>query len=559
MDAAALHATLYPHQRAALAWMLGLERTGRADTADLRIETRVGVLGDPPGAGKTRTVVALIAHAAGAPPPVPPPIVADRVVHGLVRLHEPPPAAPATCADVTVVVVSASLVAQWQRELRLAEATASALVVRVRRDVEALRARLADPPRVVLVCAHRYAEVAELLRERAPRRVVVDEAYHLTRDVPLNAPIGAAFTWLVAAMPEGASGSDLVLARSRCYWSDLRGLTRGLLAPLLCRTPTAALHYACEVRTHFHDCVLDSHVSMAARGVVDPEVQQMLDANDLAGAISLLGGAEGEDLMTVVRRRIARELEATVCEISALEYAARRHELLHAAPLVQARRAERMRQCEARRDRLQRDAEHAEARFADALQADCPICQDALARPVLLACCQTIYCDECILTWLLRAPRCPSCRAAAPRVERLLGADGAAPAAPAARAAARPTKVERVLELVARAPGGVLVYSCHTNGLAALRSRLRAAGHSVAEVKGASTCRDKRLAQFAFGEARVLLLDATHNCAGIDLQAVTDIVMYHDMEPTLKEQIVGRGKRINRTRPLDVHCLWAAE
>ena len=85
---------------------------------------------------------------------------------------------------------------------------------------------------------------------------------------------------------------------------------------------------------------------------------------------------------------------------------------------------------------------------------------------------------------------------------------------------------------------------------------LREAGHRVEEVKGQSRTRDKRLREFAAGQIKVLALDATINCAGIDLQSLSDVIIYHDMPESVKEQIVGRGHRVNRRADLTVHCLW---
>jgi hypothetical protein len=121
-----------------------------------------------------------------------------------------------------------------------------------------------------------------------------------------------------------------------------------------------------------------------------------------------------------------------------------------------------------------------------------------------------------------------------------------------------PTKTDVVLEIVAAARGGVMLYSSHLVGLRRAMGALRAAGHKTEEVKGQSRTRDKRLRDFARGDTKVLALDATLNCAGIDLQSVSDIIIYHDMPESVKEQIVGRGHRVNRDAALTVHCLWPA-
>jgi hypothetical protein len=224
-----------------------------------------------------------------------------------------------------------------------------------------------------------------------------------------------------------------------------------------------------------------------------------------------------------------------------------------------ARTVEALAKCEQRRERLVRDAENVESRFVDALRNDCPICHDALESPVLLTCCQHIFCSECALRWLHANPRCPTCSSHSFRVEKIATHDGtSAPSAPRAAVARRPTKVEQCERIIAVASKGVLVYSSHTNGLASLGHKLRAGGVRTSEVKGLSTSRDKALASFAVCETKVLLLDATLNCAGIDLQHVSDIIIYHDMDEKLKHQIIGRGRRINRTAQLNVHYLWRA-
>jgi hypothetical protein len=569
MEHGALVGSLFAHQRAALEWMRALE-AGRAgvyvDASQISVNSTVGILGEPPGAGKTRTVVALVSATTATPPPhMPARFTAKRTVGSLAQFtYTPIEVERAQCSPSSLVVVSASLVAQWERELSVAAATQRPLIVRLNRDVVALgKALEADEPlaAVILVCVRRYGAVVELMNRFGykPRRVVIDEAYHLVRDSALMQRVATAFTWLVGAMPETPCGMDLVLPRHRCFWSDLRTLSRAEMRLVTFRTDDAALVYPCEVVTTYHDCLLDSSVSYAARAGVAPEVREMLDANDIAGAIGLLGGAEGEDLMTVVRRRITLDLEATALELSSLQYTQRRHDILAVPVAAQQRTLEALARCEQRRARLMRDAENVESRFVDALRNDCPICHDALESPVLLTCCQHIFCSECALRWLHANPRCPTCSSHSFRVEKIATHDGtSAPSAPRAAVARRPTKVEQCERIIAVASKGVLVYSSHTNGLASLGHKLRAGGVRTSEVKGLSTSRDKALASFAVCETKVLLLDATLNCAGIDLQHVSDIIIYHDMDEKLKHQIIGRGRRINRTAQLNVHYLWRA-
>lgn len=554
MDAESYERALFPYQARCVARMRQME-TGIAT-----IDTRVGLLTDPPGAGKTRVVIALVTGD-GPTPLVPPPIRTDVVVHALVRFHDPGAEAPAVrCVDTTLVVVSQSLVAQWESELvRSSVCRDSMEVVRFEKDVQRVAALgLEGPqgpaalPKVVLVAVRRYRELcASLISAHVHvRRVVVDEAM-IMNDVTVGTFPLTAFTWLVSAASPNADAREVIPTRSRAYWSGLAFLPHEAFRRIVIRTPDAEIVYPGAVVMRYYVCELDNRLARAAHSVVANNVRALLEANDIQAAIGAMGGTAEEDLMTVVRRRIQHETQLALLERSRLV-------LVGAHP-------SRISVLDARIERLRRDAESAEERFSDALAADCLICQDTLELPILVTCCHALFCGECILTWThsampheRSARNCPNCRSSDFRIERIAGPNGnagpsAGPPVPPARV---PTKTDAVLRIVGEAQHGVMLYSTHLSGLHSAMRALRDAGHTVEEVKGQSRTRDKRLRDFASGAVKVLALDATVNCAGIDLQSLSDIIIYHDMPDPVKEQIIGRGHRVNRAAPLTVHCLW---
>ena len=58
--------------------------------------------------------------------------------------------------------------------------------------------------------------------------------------------------------------------------------------------------------------------------------------------------------------------------------------------------------------------------------------------------------------------------------------------------------------------------------------------------------------QFTEGKIRVLCLNARHVGAGLNLEAATDIVLYHRMNAELERQVIGRAVRFDRSAPLTV-------
>lgn len=562
MDDAAYAAHLFPHQRAAVARMVDFETRDELVLSESEsMEARVAFYTDPPGSGKTRGIVGLVLHTARETRAPRPEMKCEATIRGLVRVAHRTFVSGVRLTHTTLIVVSASLVAQWERELVRSETIAASLVV-VRRNAEATcigahfeaadgaeeteADRRADPL-VVLVCSRRYDVVAARLAHArvVMRRVVVDEARRL--DVPFSSTVPRDFLWLVSAATENASADEIVTCHTRCFWAGLRSLGAQYMRAITVRSRDDELVYSCPVTVRHYTCALDSRIASAVRGLVPAAVRERLDANDMQAALAHLGG--GSDLMTVVRRRAELDLEQARIDIRRVEhgigmYAEGSHARQARVAILEAARVKEA--------RILRDIAVAEERFRDALREQCAICCDDMRNPVLLTCCQNLYCGACILTWIHARGRCPTCRSSNLRVEPI---DDGSRRETVAQTRTR-TKIQILNEIVAAATGGVIVYSAHVDGLASAHTALAEAGVSVGFIKGMSTTRDKRICEFTAGKVKVLLLDAQVNCAGLDLLALTDVVLYHDMNADMKTQIVGRGRRINRITPMTVHCLF---
>ena len=78
---------------------------------------------------------------------------------------------------------------------------------------------------------------------------------------------------------------------------------------------------------------------------------------------------------------------------------------------------------------------------------------------------------------------------------------------------------------------------------------------SFMELNGHKSTRQKKLKEFREGKYNVVFLNSRFNGAGINLEFVSDIIMYHEMNSSLETQVVGRALRIGREGPLNVHHL----
>ena len=53
----------------------------------------------------------------------------------------------------------------------------------------------------------------------------------------------------------------------------------------------------------------------------------------------------------------------------------------------------------------------------------------------------------------------------------------------------------------------------------------------------------------------VLLINIYNYGSGMNLQCATDIVMFHKFDKSIEQQVIGRGQRLGRTQPLNIHYL----
>lgn len=78
-------------------------------------------------------------------------------------------------------------------------------------------------------------------------------------------------------------------------------------------------------------------------------------------------------------------------------------------------------------------------------------------------------------------------------------------------------------------------------------------GITIARLKGSGVIITRLINDFENGRLRMLILSAKNNVAGLNLQATSHIICMHPMPSTKFKQIVGRGQRFGRTKPLTVH------
>ena len=423
------------------------------------LRSRVGVLADKAGSGKSFVLLGLVAAGRGRPPP-PDPIVRsfsdDRVVVTARREEALLP------LDASLLVVPHNLCAQWEGYIARWNAAPNARPLRhlsVNRSKHALALRTPgalDALDLIVVTATFYNSVVLAVARQGARlrRVMFDEADSLA--IPCMARVDACFHWFVtasyrnlifpfgdgSALPTTASAlSSSSSATSnasnggrhaqrttgvrssgflKLLWSDLghSPMTRAFAHALVLRNADSFVDASMllpEPEVVRVRCRAPATLRVLA-GVsgIDRAIVECLHAGDVASALQHVDpanrGTEANIISTLLAKigRETRNVELHLGVVAQMSFAS-----------DELRSAERLRS-ERKRDELVRRAASIRERV---ISADmCCICYEGISNKTVAPCCSNAFCFACISRWLLQhqhqqaqqqqqaSSRCPLCK-----------------------------------------------------------------------------------------------------------------------------------------------------
>ena len=189
----------------------------------------------------------------------------------------------------------------------------------------------------------------------------------------------------------------------------------------------------------------------------------------------------------------------------------------------------------------------------------CAICYDEVNNKTITPCCNTKYCFECISKWLSTNKTCPFCRASNDFNSLILVTEKESKQKDKKleELLSKLENLKKIIESQMKKPKfKMLIFSEHSNSFTNMVDLLDSLNLKWSFVVGTSTSIEKKIRLFKDCEGPdkidVLLLDAQYCANGINLENSTDIVIYHMMNKDRTAQIIGRGQRPGRTKPLDV-------
>jgi len=582
-----LKTNLKIHQLAAIHAMREKEialRTGfKVPGTEETLFSQYAFLGDRVGVGKTFMVLGHISQMALVPLTQASPL-SNLHPYSTSACFSIIPEAPAPNLYDSLVVVPHTIYRQWQDTAKK-HTTLKVLYLKTLRDLEkdTFISNL-QGSHLTLVSNTLLASLMHSLQGRNIqakwRRIIYDEADTITIKSTTPSP-SAMMTWYVTASYTNVLLSNqyyhsyIIRQLPPTFINSLHPILKESLELQITTHPNVTMfktqsHSFFKERIHSNhplrghlvimnsDAFLDSSVTLPAlntqtircetpitqqlvESAISPEIQDMLHAGDIQGALQGLGISSHTSVtiveaVTAYKKKELERLERLLAFKAQEEYATE-----------QAKEAA-LTSLQLKIDTVKQQIEAIKVRIEEASKDGCSICFDSADGPVLTPCCSKIFCASCILSWMQRTPACPLCRTKFHPSQ--LCAIGATSAPRGSQAQRLPKKIEALLKVINDNPNGrFLIFSRYENPLQALHENLETT-HKVATLQGNKDVIAHMLDDFAKGNTKILLLNSRNAAAGINIPMATHVILLHKMIQEEEKQILGRAYRMGRTEPL---------
>lgn len=523
--------TLFKHQLAAIYKM---EMREKKKHVDKFLETRLGIYADITGYGKTAALIGLIIRDKMKFDMMGYVLKGVRVYYGnnmitqkFEKLYN--------CINCTVIIANQSIISQWIHEL----GKSVLKVGKITRKKHIINLNPNDYD-VIVTSPTMFNQFAQKYSTFAWKRLIFDEPSH-TR-IPAMRELVAGFYWLVTATPELLRFNSKKFTK---FLSFFPYITTNVFNSLIIKNNDDFVKESFDMPTSkhiFHKCY--QPMFNLIRSFISPSISEMISAGNIEGAVRILGGSSCSNILKLVKKKKQEAIEECVLRIR----------------IYSNREGNYTQQIQSWKDKkikYARQISDLDEKFQNILETGtCGICLDNFKKPVLLSCCQNLFCGECILKWLNQKVSCPLCRATINAKDNIVCITKNSNKSTRVESEKSFTKLEIITDLITSDESKkFLIFSAHQDSFTLIRKSLEEKMISYVEIKGQYGTRNNNIKNFKQGKIRVIFLNSQNNGAGINLQEATDIILYHRMSESIENQIIGRANRIGRTRPLCIHHL----
>jgi SNF2 family DNA or RNA helicase len=289
---------------------------------------------------------------------------------------------------------------------------------------------------------------------------------------------------------------------------------------------------------------------------ISPDMMERLHAGDIQGALETVGMHTSSESDVITAVTASLEKD--------LENARRTYEYKKSMDYsTEQIKQKAIEACEQKITALESRITAIKERIKSSADQTCPICYcNVTSAPAVTPCCHQLFCFPCLCESLKRVAACPMCRARIADLKEIkVVGDGGETPDNGAVALKKKHKKAAFLDFVKANPKAkILMFSGYDGTFSGLDTLLKSESVPFALLSGSQARITKLLNEFEAGKYTVLFLNARNMGAGLNIDCASHVVLFHRMSQELESQIIGRALRLGRSIPLDViHLLHENE
>lgn len=508
---------LFVHQLKSIEDMENLEKTKEIVlTPTIYLNTKLGILADLPGYGKSLSILGLISKTKNNNDS------GEDVSFEKIKYHDYVSMVKTNIlnkVNSTVILVNVSLMSQWVLELN--RTLLSYIAIHKISDIENIKLEKYD---VILVSSNVYNVFCQVYKKKYWKRFVIDEPSSLKMSMD---EIYSDFYWLVTGTP-----NELYLKRITGFLNDLLPSEIDTFNHLIVKNDDDIVKSSYNMpstRNFYYNC--KGCISSLFEGLIPDNVLEMIQAVNIPG---VLNSFNSEDIPYNIYESYKSRKLKRLDELKKLE------EINLSIP----KKTEKIEMIESHLNLLD------DRILRYITQNNCIICNSDCKDVYVLSCCQQIYCG-CL------NPLNDSCSLCKSRdysniklkiKDRLIS--------DYKQESNQKTKIERLLDIIGDGLNKkILIFSNYNETFTIIKKFLEERKLTYLELRGTKEKRDNIIDLYKTGNVNILLLNTIHSGAGLNLQETSDIILFHRIHEYQKIQVIGRANRIGRKIELNVHNL----
>lgn len=584
---------LKPHQKTTLYASVKLENESFNDTKEhKRISTRIGIIADDVGSGKSLCVLSLIAQK----PFLKDTEFCERSINSMINIYS---INQGVKLNTNVIVVPNSIIKQWERYIKT-DTSLSYYVVDNKKALDKVSKDyyILDGVSITLVSSTKYKEFYNVLSSQTPSiyisRLIIDEADSI--NIPACPKLEAIFYWFVTSSYErlqnpvgiilwknfdtgetyeqygewGWSGNQGYYQKIRVAGIRNNGFIKDTFSNissynyqlstqtknrLYIRNEISFIKESFELTQPIINIIKCKNplVYNILQGIVNKDIIDRINAGDIDGAIESISCVKVKEnnLIKLVTDELSRKLHNLQIRYQA------KSQMQYPNPKTKQDTLNKIQNSiDSHKSQIKAITDRVEQK------SPCSICYEDIVNKAMSKCCNQLFCFECISSWLAHQTNnpvsCPFCRKPMAKEEDLIViTDKVNPTPPKDEILTKSKNMHKLLHTLSKKNSKILIFSEFDGSFTNIKQTLNELGMKYSRVIGTYSSIAKIVTNFKQPfenpeSIEVLLLNSQYFGSGMNLQNATDIIIYHSMSKELTNQVIGRAQRPGRSQVLNI-------